>query len=121
MRARYVNFSLGFTSFSFKMTKTSRYVVGKTTVQYVPKGRKARREQERKDKKDKAAYLRELMKQKDLGICPTCFKNQQRRRCCTNLVLLMPEKVLVCCYLGDKHSISDQAFNKKIRELKDKQ
>ncbi len=67
-------------------------------------------------------YFTELLSQgqENLNICPTCFKNQKRKKCCTNMVMLCPEKVLVCCYLGDKHEISKNAFKKKIKEMKRK-
>jgi hypothetical protein len=69
----------------------------------------------------KDAYINELLSQgqENLNICPKCFGGE-RKYLCTNMVILMPEQVLVCCYLGDKHELSRKAFRKKVRELKNK-
>jgi hypothetical protein len=55
-----------------------------------------------------------------LNICPECFDRGSRKYLCTNAVVLMPEKVLVCCYLGDKHDLSRKEFRKKVRDMKKK-
>ena len=67
-------------------------------------------------------YFDTLIKQgqDNLHICPDCFASGTRKRFCTNAVVLMPEKVIVCCYLGDKHEISRTEFRKKVREMKNK-
>ena len=64
-------------------------------------------------------YLKQLMGQgqENLNICPECFKNGQRKKYCTNVVLLRPEMVPVCCYLGDKHELSKNVFEKKVRDF----
>ena len=57
--------------------------------------------------------------QDNLNICPECFaNNKQRKRCCKNMVVLVPDNVMVCCYLGDKNEITKAKFKKKVRELK---
>ena len=68
------------------------------------------------------AYLEKLLSQGqgNLNICPDCFRRGTRKYLCTNMVHLTPEKVLVCCYLGDKHEVSRKVFRKKLRELKKK-
>ena len=65
-------------------------------------------------------YFDELLKQGQLNICPTCFKNGEREPMCTNAVLLMPEEVLVLCCLGIKHEVSTEAFEKLVQEVKNK-
>jgi len=63
-------------------------------------------------------YFDELLKQGQVNICPSCFKEGARKHLCPNAVFLMPEKVLVCCYLGDKHEITTKKFNKKVKQMK---
>ena len=66
-------------------------------------------------------YTEQLLSQgqDNLNICPECFaNNKQRKRCCKNMVVLVPDNVLVCCYLGDKNEITKAKFKKKVRELK---
>ena len=66
-------------------------------------------------------YTEQLLSQgqDNLNICPECFANNKRRkRCCKNMVVLLPDNVLVCCYLGDKNEITKAKFKKKVRELK---
>ena len=66
-------------------------------------------------------YMEQLLSQgqDNLNICPECFaNNKQRKRCCKNMVVLVPDNVLVCCYLGDKNEITKAKFKKKVRELK---
>ena len=63
-------------------------------------------------------YINELLKQGQLNICPECFKNGERKQFCTNAVVLLPEKVLVCCHLGDKHEITAEEFEKKVEVFK---
>ena len=67
-----------------------------------------------------AKYIEELLSQgrSALNICPTCFASGTRKYMCTNAVLLMPEKVMVCCYLGNKHELSRKEFRQKVREMK---
>ena len=55
--------------------------------------------------------------QGNLNICPDCFRRGERQYLCTNPVILMPEKIVVCCYLGDKHDLSRKVFRKKVRDL----
>ena len=68
----------------------------------------------------KETYFTDLLSQGagNMNICPTCFANGRRARYCPNAVVLMPQKVLVCCYLGDKNEISKAKFKKKVREMK---
>ena len=54
----------------------------------------------------------------NLHICPSCFEHGRRKHRCTNMVFLL-EDGLVCCYLGDKYEISEEAFSKKVAELKE--
>ena len=70
----------------------------------------------------KKMYLDKLLAQgqENLNICPNCFQRGWRKKCCTNVVLLKPEMVLVCCWLGDKHELSAKVFKKKVRDLKKK-
>ena len=65
-------------------------------------------------------YLKKLLEQgqDNLNICPSCFKNNKRAKLCTNPVVLLPEKVLVCCYLGARNEISSKQFEKKVSEMK---
>ena len=66
-------------------------------------------------------YMEQLLSQgqDNLNICPECFaNNKQRKRCCKNMVVLVPDNVMVCCYLGDKNEITKAKFKKKVRELK---
>ena len=66
-------------------------------------------------------YMEQLLSQgqDNLNICPECFaNNKQRKRCCKNMVVLAPDNVMVCCYLGDKNEITKAKFKKKVRELK---
>ena len=67
-------------------------------------------------------YFEKLLAQgqDNLNICPSCFRDGERMKYCRNMVLIMPEKHLCCCYLGDKHQISPSEFNKKIREMKER-
>ena len=58
--------------------------------------------------------------QDNLHICPNCFRDGTRKKFCCNLVVLKQEKVLVCCYIGDKYSISKEAFDKKVLEMKNR-
>ena len=69
-----------------------------------------------------ADYLNALLSQgqQNLNICPECFNKGGRKEWCTNMVVLMPEKVLVCCCLGNKHEVSRKEFRKKVRHLKSK-
>ena len=70
----------------------------------------------------KDAYIKKLLSQgqENLNICPECFTKGVRKEWCTNMVVLMPEKVLVCCCLGNKHEVSRKEFRKKVRYLKSK-
>ena len=73
---------------------------------------------------ENVAKVAELFKGRRIiyvNICPSCLLLPERKKCCKNAVLLMPEKVLVCCYLGDKHEISHEKFEEKVRELKESQ
>ena len=65
-------------------------------------------------------YIEQLLEQGQVNICPECFKTGKREEFCTNAVVLLPEKVLVCCYLGDKHEITAEEFEKKVAALKKK-
>ena len=70
---------------------------------------------------ENSEYIDQLLSQGDgnLNICPDCFESGVRKFCCKNLVVLrVPETVLVCCYLGDKHELTRKAFRKKVKELK---
>jgi hypothetical protein len=70
------------------------------------------------EEEEKGNYFDALIAQGDTSICPECFRNNRtRRRCCKNAVLLMPQEVLVCCYLGDKNDITEAQFNRKCAEL----
>jgi len=71
--------------------------------------------------KAEETYTEQLLSQgqDNLNICPECFaNNKQRKRCCKNMVVLVPDNVMVCCYLGDKNEITKAKFKKKVRELK---
>ena len=63
-------------------------------------------------------YLEELLTQGAVNICPKCFKAGNREKFCTNAVVIQPENLLVCCYLGDKHELTAQEFRKKVADLK---
>ncbi len=63
-------------------------------------------------------YLEQLLQQGQVNICPKCFKAGKREKFCTNAVVLQPENVLVCCYLGNKNEITTEEFQKKIEDLK---
>jgi hypothetical protein len=65
-------------------------------------------------------YINELLSQGqgNLNICPECFARGQRKYVCANMVYLIPENVLVCCYLGDKHELPRMEFRKKVRDMK---
>ena len=63
-------------------------------------------------------YINDLLKQGQVNICPACFKAGKRKKLCTNFVVLLPEKQMVCCYLGDKHEITAKEFKKKVKDLK---
>ena len=65
-------------------------------------------------------YFKELLEQAQVNICPTCFRNGTRAPLCTNAVLLMPEEVLVLCCLGNKHEVSKEVFEKKLKEVQNK-
>ena len=69
-------------------------------------------------KKKWQLHIDELLKQGQVNICPSCFKTGTRKRFCRNMVLLLPEKVLVCCCLGDKHEIAEKMFKKKVEAMK---
>jgi hypothetical protein len=73
-----------------------------------------------KQDSEKDRYFDELLSQgnNNLNICPTCFRRGVRTPNCKNGVILLPEKVLVCCWLGDKHEISKEAFEAKVAALK---
>ena len=64
-------------------------------------------------------YIHQLISQGQnrLNICPNCFANGTRERLCKNAVFLRPENVLVCCWLGDKHEITQEEFRRKVREM----
>ena len=64
-------------------------------------------------------YLKKLLEQgqDNLNICPSCFKNNKRAKLCKNAVLLLPDEVFVCCYLGNKHEISREEFFKNFEEM----
>ena len=71
----------------------------------------------------KEVYMQELLSQGQdrLNICPNCYATGQREKYCCNLVLINePRKgpILVCCYFGDKASISKKAFKKKLKAMK---
>ena len=68
-------------------------------------------------------YLRTLLAQgqENLNICPTCFRRGERNPGCTNLVVLMPEKVLVCCCLGNKHEVTEEEFEAQVAYVKAQQ
>ena len=70
---------------------------------------------------DQNDYFTQLLQngQDNLNICPSCFENNQRKKCCANAVVLMPQKIMVCCYLGDKNSIGREEFVEKVREMKE--
>ena len=61
-------------------------------------------------------YFIALLSQERTDICPTCYKTGNRKKCCTNPVQCPGG--LCCCYLGDKHEISKEAFDKKVEEIK---
>ena len=63
-------------------------------------------------------YFNQLISQgqDSLNICPNCFANG-RERLCKNAVYLRPENVMVCCWLGDKHEITQEEFRRKVREM----
>ena len=65
-------------------------------------------------------YFAKLMTQgtDNLNICPTFFAAGKRKKLCSCPVLLSPESVIVCCYLGDKHEITEKEFVKKVAEMK---
>ena len=63
-------------------------------------------------------YLELLLKQAQVNICPKCFKAGKREKFCTNAVVIQPENLLVCCYLGDKNELTAQEFEKKVEALK---
>ena len=68
-------------------------------------------------------YMRSLLAQGqgNLNICPTCFLSGVRTPGCTNLVVLLPEKVLVCCCLGNKHEVTPEEFEAQVAAMKAKQ
>jgi hypothetical protein len=64
-------------------------------------------------------YIEKLLQQGqgNLNICPDCFQRGERKPYCTNMVVLLPENVMVCCYLGDKHEITRKEFRKNVRDM----
>ena len=64
-------------------------------------------------------YFNQLIAQGQdfLNICPGCFASGERERFCKNMVYLRPENVLVCCWLGDKHEITQAQFCRKVHGM----
>ena len=65
-------------------------------------------------------YVASLLGQGDASICPSCYRQGRRKRFCTNAVVLQEDGVkLVCCWIGDKNEISAEAFETKLREMRE--
>ena len=69
---------------------------------------------------DETQYFKDLVNQgqDNLNICPQCFAANERKKFCINAVYLKQDKVMCCCYLGDKNEITEEAFAQKVRALK---
>jgi len=61
------------------------------------------------------AYAARLFAQPEKNICPQCYANGSRKRCCKNMVML--GDLLVCCWLGDRDEISEAEFQAKVQEV----
>ena len=74
-------------------------------------------QQEEPDKE----YIDKLLAQENNTICPSCYEVGERKPLCRNMVLHRGEDgklVLVCCWLGDKHELSPEAFQAKLEAFK---
>jgi hypothetical protein len=74
-------------------------------------------QQEEPDKE----YINKLLAQENHTICPSCYEAGERKPLCRNMVLHRKEDgkpALVCCWLGDKHEISPEAFQVKLEAFK---
>jgi hypothetical protein len=66
--------------------------------------------------KGKKEYFADLVSQGQdhLHVCPACFR-EGRKKYCRNAVYLREQNAMVCCWLGEKATISEKEFNRRVR------